>query len=145
MEEVILSLLQYRDSTDTITIYIDGCDNFTFSVEDFTYMVAKKSRKGKSITPIKPISLSEDESSIQYKIGGDALYPVISAASVVAKVTRDKILCDFHEDFPQYGFDTHKGYGTSKHRQALMSYGITPIHRKSYEPMKSLILRESSV
>jgi ribonuclease HII len=54
-------------------------------------------------------------------------------------------MCDFHEDFPEYGFDTHKGYGTAKHQEAMLHYGISPIHRKSYAPVKSLILNSSSV
>ena len=53
------------------------------------------------------------------------------------------MLCDFHEEFPEYGWDTNKGYGTAKHREAIINYGISPIHRKSYEPMKSLILSGS--
>jgi ribonuclease HII len=60
-------------------------------------------------------------------------------------VTRDRMMCDFHEDLPMYGFATHKGYGTSIHRTALINYGITPLHRKSYEPMKSLILQGTSI
>ena len=89
--------------------------------------------------------MTKETNSITYLIGGDALSPVISAASVVAKVTRDRMMCDFHEDFPEFGFFEHKGYGTRKHRESLLNYGITPLHRKSYEPMKSLILNSSSV
>lgn len=83
--------------------------------------------------------------AIFYIIHGDSLVPVISAASIVAKVIRDRIMCEFHEDFPQYGFDSHKGYGTRKHQDSLINYGITPIHRKSYAPVKRLISPSSSL
>lgn len=97
--------------------------------------VSHISHKSSLITP----------NNITYLIDGDSLSSVISAASVVAKVTRDRMMRDFHEDFPVYGFDTHKGYGTRKHHEAMMNYGITPIHRKSYAPVKSLILGETSI
>ena len=65
-------------------------------------------------------------------IDGDVKLLSISAASIVAKVTRDKILKDLHQKFPQYGFDKHKGYGTKFHREALLRFGITPVHRKTF-------------
>ena len=67
----------------------------------------------------------------------------ISAASIVAKVTRDRMMCDFSLKYPDYHFDRHKGYGTRRHYEALIHYGITPLHRKSYAPVKRLILSES--
>ena len=70
---------------------------------------------------------------------------MVSAASVIAKVVRDQMMCDFARDFPGYGFDSHKGYGTRKHHEALVNYGITPIHRKSYAPVKALISSATSV
>jgi ribonuclease HII len=91
------------------------------------------------------LGMKKGTNTITYLIGGDTLSPAISAASVVAKVTRDRMMCDFHEDFPEYGFASHKGYGTRKHREAMIHYGITPIHRKSYAPVKSLILGETSI
>lgn len=65
-------------------------------------------------------------------INGDNLVPVISAASVMAKVTRDRKMAHFHKIFPQYGFDLHKGYGTALHYNCLRRYGLSEIHRKSY-------------
>lgn len=65
-------------------------------------------------------------------IDGDVKLLSISAASIVAKVARDKILKNLHEEFPVYGFDKHKGYGTKFHREALLSFGITPVHRKTF-------------
>lgn len=73
-------------------------------------------------------------------IKGDAKCECIAAASIIAKVTRDHILEEYDEKYPQYGFKSHKGYGTKKHIEAIKQYGIIKdFHRKSYEPIKSLI------
>jgi len=63
----------------------------------------------------------------------------ISAGSILAKVTRDRIMKDMHEKYPEYGFVDHVGYGTQKHRDALQTYGPCPIHRKTFEPIKSMV------
>lgn len=65
-------------------------------------------------------------------IKGDAKIYSISAASIVAKVTRDRIMREYDEIYPQYGFASHKGYGTAKNIQAIKEYGICSIHRKSF-------------
>ena len=64
--------------------------------------------------------------------GGDRASHSIAAASIVAKVARDNMMMKFHEEYPEYGFDTHKGYGTAKHRRAIHTYGICPLHRRSF-------------
>jgi len=69
-------------------------------------------------------------------IGGDALEPTISAASIVAKVTRDKLMVEADSKFPAYGFASHKGYLTKFHKSALAQFGPCPIHRFSYEPIR---------
>ncbi len=68
-------------------------------------------------------------------VGGDALVPAISAASILAKVTRDRLLLTLHEQYPAYGFDRHKGYGTAEHLRALNTLGPLPEHRKSFAPV----------
>jgi ribonuclease HII len=65
-------------------------------------------------------------------VDGDAKSVTIAAASIIAKVTRDRMMRDYHEQFPQYGFDRHKGYGTKRHLDALRAYGMCPIHRRSF-------------
>ena len=65
-------------------------------------------------------------------IKGDAKAYSISAASIIAKVTRDRIMREWAEVYPQYGFDAHKGYGTAKHIAAIKENGICPIHRKTF-------------
>lgn len=75
-----------------------------------------------------------DTNGIPYDsiIKGDAKCYSIAAASILAKVTRDRIMRQWDEIYPQYGFCTHKGYGTAKHIQAIKQYGLCPIHRKSF-------------
>jgi ribonuclease HII len=89
-------------------LMIDGCDKFFFDIP---------------------------HTSI---IKGDLKIRAISAASVIAKVTRDRLMLEFAQKYPQYGFDLHKGYGTQRHQRALKEHGPSKIHRKSYAPLKSL-------
>jgi ribonuclease HII len=65
-------------------------------------------------------------------VDGDADVLTIAAASIVAKVARDKILDELHEKYPAYGFAKHKGYPTKEHREAIIKHGITPFHRTSF-------------
>ncbi len=69
-------------------------------------------------------------------IKGDSKSISIAAASIIAKVTRDAIMLNFHRDFPEYGFDRHKGYPTKIHRKALAEFGPCPLHRKSFKGVK---------
>ena len=89
-------------------LYIDGRDAFVF--------------------PIQHTSV----------IRGDQIYRCIAAASILAKVTRDHLMVELGSEYPEYGFEIHKGYGTKRHQQALSSFGSSEIHRKSYEPLKKL-------
>jgi len=79
------------------------------------------------------------ESKKSYIVGGDSKSLSIAAASIVAKVTRDAIMCGYHEIYPRYGFLRHKGYGTKEHILCLMKYGPSPIHRVTFNPVKTLI------
>lgn len=72
---------------------------------------------------------------VQAIIKGDLLEPAISAASILAKVTRDNALVKYHEAYPEYGFASHKGYPTKQHLEALASFGVLEIHRKSFAPV----------
>jgi ribonuclease HII len=71
-------------------------------------------------------------------IGGDGVVKTISAASIIAKVTRDRLMLEAHQQYPQYGFDRHKGYGTKMHMEALKQFGPCEIHRQTFEPMPTL-------
>lgn len=70
-------------------------------------------------------------------IGGDAISASIAAASIIAKVERDHLMDKLDQRYPQYGFAKHKGYGTADHIRAIRQYGPCPIHRRSFEPVKS--------
>ena len=68
----------------------------------------------------------------EYVIKGDALSASVAAASILAKVSRDRLLKEYAIQYPMYGFDKHKGYGTAVHMDAIRRYGILPIHRRSF-------------
>jgi ribonuclease HII len=72
-------------------------------------------------------------------IGGDASEPAISAASILAKVSRDRRMLELHAHYPHYGFDRHKGYPSAAHRAALLTHGPCPEHRRSYAPVRALL------
>lgn len=71
----------------------------------------------------------------------DSTYPVVMAASIIAKVNRDLIMREYHKKYPHYGFDTNVGYGQKrgKHADGLKSHGVCPIHRRSYQPIKDAL------
>ena len=71
-------------------------------------------------------------------IKGDANSLSIAAASIVAKVTRDQMMAAYDQEYPGYDFGQNAGYGTSRHLEGLEKYGVTPIHRRSFEPIKSM-------
>lgn len=71
-------------------------------------------------------------------VGGDAQSYAIACASIIAKVTRDRLMVELHEQFPEYGFNAHKGYGTALHQAALLEHGPTRVHRTSFAPIFSL-------
>src|SRR6185295_20204735 len=71
-------------------------------------------------------------------IAGDTKCRSIAAASIVAKVTRDRIMADYACDYPGYGWETNKGYPTPEHQRALRALGPTPLHRRSFAPVRQL-------
>lgn len=72
-------------------------------------------------------------------IKGDSKSMTIAAASILAKVTRDRLMKEHHMEYPQYGFNKHKGYVTKAHKAAISKYGICPIHRRSFKPIQDII------
>ncbi len=85
-----------------------------------------------------PLELDIGSTSI---IKGDAKSISIAAASVVAKVTRDKMMYEINKKYPMYGFDKHKGYPTKKHIEAIKKYGLIEGYRLTYQPIKEIIER----
>lgn len=88
---------------------------------------------------VDAVRLNYNDKPVKAVVRGDATILTIAAASVVAKVVRDTLMQGEHRRYPQYGFFGHKGYGTKDHEMALKKYGLTPIHRRSFQPMKSLV------
>ncbi|MBF2755637.1 MAG: ribonuclease HII [Gammaproteobacteria bacterium AqS3] len=69
----------------------------------------------------------------------DARIAAVSAASILAKVARDALMCKLHRQFPEYGFSVNKGYPTQSHREALRGHGPSPVHRRSFAPVRELL------
>ncbi len=74
-------------------------------------------------------------------VGGDSKSLSIAAASIVAKVTRDRIMVEYDKQYPEYGFARHKGYGTREHMVAIKNHGASPIHRNSFRPIRDLLTK----
>lgn len=78
-------------------------------------------------------------------VGGDALEPAIMAASILAKVSRDRLMRELHLEYPQYGFDRHKGYPSRDHLAALEAHGPCPQHRRSFAPVQLSLSLDRSI
>ncbi|HXH60295.1 MAG TPA: ribonuclease HII [Fimbriimonadaceae bacterium] len=72
-------------------------------------------------------------------VKGDGKYVCIAAASILAKTERDRIMCDYALEYPQYGFDLHFGYGTAEHLAAIREHGPCPIHRRTFSPVSEMV------
>ncbi|MEK7538104.1 MAG: ribonuclease HII [Patescibacteria group bacterium] len=90
---------------------------------------------------VDAVKLKIGKKPVKAIIGGDAKVLSIAAASIVAKVVRDALMVGQHRLFPQYEFHRHKGYGTPRHQRLLKRYGPSPIHRRSFQPVRALINR----
>ncbi|MFO1258878.1 MAG: ribonuclease HII [Gammaproteobacteria bacterium] len=95
--------------------------------------------------PVHPVLVQIDGNQapslpcpIECIIKGDQLIPMISAASILAKVTRDRMMLEADQQYPQYGFADHKGYGTKSHMAALRTWGPCDIHRQSFSPVREM-------
>lgn len=75
-------------------------------------------------------------------VKGDDKIPEISAASILAKTARDAVMMQLHTLYPQYGFNRHKGYPTAYHLQQLEKYGVSPVHRRSYAPVRKMLEKQ---
>ena len=108
-----------------------------------TMLAMQRAVKNLSMQPDKVLvdgnRAPEFECPAQAIIGGDGLEPSISAASIVAKVTRDNIMQEYAMVYPGYGLEKHMGYPTKQHMQALNELGVTPIHRTSFAPVRKIL------
>ena len=87
-------------------------------------------------------SFSNIKFELNTVIDGDAICPSISAASILAKEHRDNLMIKLHKEYPEYGFNQHKGYGTKLHQKRLKMFGPSKIHRKSFKPIKEALLNQ---
>jgi ribonuclease HII len=109
-----------------------------------TMLAMQRAIAGLSVTPQRlqidgnqrPELPDELDRITQTLVGGDDICPAIGAASIIAKVERDRMMGELHNQYPGYGFDRHKGYPTVAHRQALIDLGVTPVHRMSFRPVR---------
>ena len=136
---------------------IDGCGTYAagvasveeideFNILQATFLAMRRAVLGLTIKPTLALidgnlvpPLPCEARSI---VGGDAIEPAISAASIVAKVLRDRMMAEMHLAHPQYGWDSNKGYGTADHQEALARYGVTPHHRRSFKPVSNILCAE---
>lgn len=93
-----------------------------------------------ALTDAMPIDYPDHLSIIK----GDAKSISIAAASILAKVTRDRLMENYALEYPEYGFEKHKGYVTKLHKEALEKYGVCPIHRKSFAPVQKILSKQMS-
>lgn len=108
-----------------------------------TFLAMKKAIKGLKVKPDYVLVDGRDELDISLPqravIGGDAQCISIAAASILAKVTRDRIMIEYDQIYPQYGFAKHKGYGTLLHKERLKKYGPCVLHRLSFKSVKACL------
>ena len=108
-----------------------------------TLLAMKRAVEGLRVTPSRALvdgnQLPRLAIFAKAIVKGDALVPAISAASILAKVYRDRWCADYHLQYPQYGFASHKGYGTAAHLAALREHGACPQHRRSFAPVVKVL------
>ncbi|MEM9480635.1 MAG: ribonuclease HII [Verrucomicrobiota bacterium] len=116
----------------------------TLNILRATHLAMQRAVEGLSAKPA--ISLIDGKRAQYFPlpqisiIKGDSLSLSIAAASIVAKVTRDRLMKEAASEYPEYGFEKHKGYGTREHLENLKAHGPCPIHRKTFEPVAQLTL-----
>lgn len=120
---------------------VDMMNVYSASKEAMTRCVMRMPQTDYVLTDCMPLDINLPILSL---IKGDAKSASIAAASVLAKVTRDRLMDELDLVYPQYGFKKHKGYVTKLHLEMLEKYGISPVHRKSFAPVKSVIDKYNS-
>ena len=118
-----------------------------FNILQATFLSMQRAVNGLAIQPHKVLIDGNRLPSLlipaQSIVKGDSKVKVISAASILAKVERDSIMADFHKKYPDFSFHLHKGYGTQQHLTEIKQFGILPIHRKTFNPVKTMIIQQN--
>ena len=120
----------------------------TLNIREATFLAMQRAIAGLGIKPSRILidgnALPEDlPAPAEAIIKGDLKEPAISAASILAKTERDRLMVDFDAAYPEFGFAGHKGYGTAAHADALKRLGPCPIHRTSFAPVRRAMLSET--
>lgn len=147
----VLTALRREKLYDEILAKALCCSIAQASVEEIdrlnilqaTMLAMKRAVEGLRLKPVKVLvdgnRLPVLSMLAEAIVKGDALVPSISAASILAKVHRDRWCEQFHLEYPQYGFAGHKGYGTAEHLAALREHGACPQHRRSFSPVAEVL------
>ena len=138
-EEIIKEAIAYgegiitKEEIDRINILNATKKGLTIAIKELEEKLEKQNLKRPEVILVDALT-GIDTLGIPYKsiIHGDAISYSIACASIIAKVTRDRIMKQMDEIYPQYGFAKHKGYGTAAHMQAIRENGLCPIHRRSF-------------
>jgi len=118
------------------------------NIREATFLAMRRAIAGLSVTPARILidgnALPKDlPAPAEAIIKGDLKEPAISAASILAKTARDRLMETYGATYPEYGFSGHKGYGTAAHASALQTHGPCPIHRTSFAPVRKAMLSET--
>jgi ribonuclease HII len=113
-----------------------------------TLLAMQRAVKGLSIQPDEVLvdgnRLPDLSMPAQAIVKGDSKVQAISAASILAKVERDKLMVDYHQLYPEFSFHVHKGYGTKQHLAEIEQCGFLDIHRKTFNPVKTMLIQQGS-
>ena len=132
--------------------FADVTEIDSFNILQATLLAMKRAVEGLSYAPehtpdevvVDGLHVPKIAHKSRAVIEGDRLVQEISAASILAKTARDAEMVALHERYPQYGFAKHKGYGTAEHIRALREYGPCPLHRRSFAPLRTMLLQAKS-
>src|SRR5690606_7924582 len=109
------------------------------------FLAMKRAFAGLGVTPTHALVDGNDPPPLSCKVrcivGGDASEPAISAASILAKTSRDALMIDLCTQYPGYGFSKHKGYGSAAHMEAIRRLGPSPVHRRTFAPVRDMLAR----
>ena len=128
-------------AVSSVAVSVEEID--TLNVYQATLKGMKKALEALTVKPdcvlIDAMKIEFGNVPVQSIIHGDSLSASIAAASIIAKVSRDRRADDWAKKYPQYGFEKNRGYGTKEHLEAIKNFGFTDIHRRSFNPVKSMI------
>jgi ribonuclease HII len=140
-EEVYQKILEHAIAVGVGVVEVTAIDKF--GLARATYLAMSRAIDGLKIRPefilVDGYKVNFSQAPSGGMIDGDARCLPIAAASVIAKVTRDRLMLDLHQQNPRFGFAVHKGYGTALHRERLITYGVSSAHRRSFAPIAQLI------